>query len=111
MALDAELAEIRDFLAQHAPFDSLPSGVLAGLPRRLTVEYHRRGRSIIARGKDNHSLYVLRSGAVDIRDDQGMPVDRAEAGDVFKVDHPGARQPLDLRGCRDRGHAVYVLPG
>ena len=62
MALDVELAEIRDFLAQHAPFDSLPSGVLADLPRRLTVEYHRRGRSIIARGKDNHSLYVLRSG-------------------------------------------------
>ena len=44
MALDVELAEIRDFLAQHAPFDSLPSGVLADLPRRLTVEYHRRGR-------------------------------------------------------------------
>ena len=37
MALDVELAEIRDFLARHAPFDTLPPDVLAELPRRMTV--------------------------------------------------------------------------
>ena len=111
MALDVELAEIRDFLAQHAPFDSLPSGVLADLPRRLTVEYHRRGRSIIARGKDNHSLYVLRSGAVDIRDDQGMLVDRAEAGDVFGSITLVLGNPSTFEVAAIEDTLVYVLPG
>lgn len=83
MALDVELAEIRDFLAQHAPFDSLPAEVLEALPKTMTVEYHRRGRSILALGQGNHSLYVLRSGAVDIRDSEGLLVERAEVGGVF----------------------------
>ena len=83
MALDVELAEIRDFLAHHAPFDALPAEVLASLPKDLTVEYFRRGRAILAVGKDNHALYVLRSGAVEILDDQGALVDRCEVGEVF----------------------------
>lgn len=83
MALDVELSEIRDFLARHAPFDELPEKVLADLPRKMTIEYYRRGRSIIARGTDNHSLFVLRSGAVDIHDDRGMLVDRGEVGETF----------------------------
>ncbi|HQH06185.1 MAG TPA: putative nucleotidyltransferase substrate binding domain-containing protein [Phycicoccus sp.] len=83
MALDVELAEVRDFLARHAPFDALPAEVLAELPRQFTVEYHRRGRAIIGLGKDNHSLFVIRSGAVDILDEQGNLMDRCEVGDVF----------------------------
>lgn len=82
MALDVELAEIRDFLAQHAPFDRLPADVLATLPRRLTVQYCRRGRTLIAQGRDNHHLFVLRSGALDIHDENGALVDRCEVGDT-----------------------------
>ena len=37
MALDVELSEIRDFLAQHPPFDALPAPVLGALPARLTA--------------------------------------------------------------------------
>lgn len=82
MALDVELAEIRDFLAQHAPFDRLPAEVLATLPRRLTVQYFRRGRTLIAKGRDNHHLFVLRSGAIDIHDEDGALIDRCEVGDT-----------------------------
>ncbi|HPF75249.1 MAG TPA: putative nucleotidyltransferase substrate binding domain-containing protein [Phycicoccus elongatus] len=110
MALDVELAEIRDFLARHAPFDTLPPDVLAELPRRMTVEYYRRGRTIITRSKDNHSLFVLRSGAVDIHDDQGTLVDRGEAGDVFGsitlvLGNPSTFDVTAIEDC-----LVYVLP-
>lgn len=83
MGLDVELAEIRDFLAQHEPFDTLPPHVLDELPRLMSVEYFRRGSKLIARGRDNHHLYVLRSGAADVHDAQGTLVERGEAGACF----------------------------
>ncbi len=83
MGLDVELSEIRDFLARHEPFDRLPDAVLDELPGSLSVEYFRRGSNLIARGADNHHLYVLRSGAVDVRDAQGVLVERGEAGACF----------------------------
>ncbi len=83
MALDVELSEIRDFLAQHEPFDSLPGEVLDELPSMMTVEYFRRGSKLIARGRDNHHLYILRSGAAEVHDDQGSLVARGGAGSCF----------------------------
>ncbi|MBM6399189.1 putative nucleotidyltransferase substrate binding domain-containing protein [Phycicoccus sonneratiae] len=83
MALDVELAEVRDFLAAHEPFSALPPEVLSGLPRRMGLEYVRRGSQLIARGADNHHLHVLRSGAADVHDAQGTLVDRGEAGSSF----------------------------
>jgi CBS domain-containing protein len=83
MGVDVELAEIRDFLAQHAPFDTLPATVLDELPAALSVEYFRRGSRLIARGEDNHHLYVLRTGAADVHDAQGTLVERGEAGACF----------------------------
>ncbi len=83
MALDVELAEVRDFLAGHDPFAGLPAAVLAGLPARMSVEYFRRGTELIGRGEENHHLFVLRSGACDVHDAQGTLVDRGGAGASF----------------------------
>ena len=35
--MDVELAEVRDFLAQHPPFDALPEEVLDRLPARCSL--------------------------------------------------------------------------
>ena len=83
MALDVELSETRDFLAHHHPFDTLPAAVLDRLPGLMTVRYFRRGTKLIAKGRDNHHLYVLRSGAADVHDEQGSLVDRGGAGACF----------------------------
>jgi CBS domain-containing protein len=80
MAADVELAEVRAFLASHAPFEDLPADVLDGLPGRLAIRYFRRGSRILALGASNDSLYVIRSGAADIRDAHGVLVDRAGEG-------------------------------
>ena len=83
MSLDVELAEIRDFLAAHHPFDDVPLPQLERLTSRLRVEYFRRGTRIIARGEDNHHLYVVRSGAVELHDMHGSFMDRGEVGTSF----------------------------
>ena len=83
MGLDVELSETRSFLAQQEPFDGLPDGVLDTLPSRMSVEYFRRGSALIQRGRDNVHLYVLRSGAAEVRDAQGTLVDRGGEGSCF----------------------------
>lgn len=77
---DIELAEVADFLAGHAPFAALPEPVRRALPRRLTVRYHRRGTHLMAVGVDSHDLYIVRSGAIEIRDADGVLVDQGAEG-------------------------------
>ena len=77
---DTELAEVADFLAGHAPFAALPEPVLRALPRRLTIRYHRRGAHLMAVGVDSDDLYIVRSGAIEIRDADGVLVDRVAEG-------------------------------
>ena len=106
MALDVELSETRDFLAHHEPFDVLPDAVLDALPARMSVEYFRRGTRLIERGRDNHHLYVLRSGAAEVRDAQGSLRRPRRRGVLLRLDQPDPGQPVDLRRHRHRG-----LPG
>lgn len=83
MAADVELVEVREFLAQHSPFAELPPAVLDGLPARLTARYFRRGTEMMTLGRENHSLFVVRSGAADISDENGVLVERAGAGNAI----------------------------
>ncbi|WP_122262842.1 putative nucleotidyltransferase substrate binding domain-containing protein [Ornithinimicrobium cerasi] len=98
--MDVELAEVRDFLAGHAPFDVLPDAVLEDLPRRCTLRYARRGTEILRAGERNDRLLVVRSGAVDITD-EGQVVDRVGAGGSFGmsavVEHVPTRYAVTAR--------------
>lgn len=80
--MEVELAEVRDFLAAHPPFDSLPGTVLDELPTRCTMRYARRGSLVLRAGLTNDRLFVVRSGAVDITDGTRL-VDRVGAGGCF----------------------------
>lgn len=79
--MDFELAEIRDFLAGHAPFDRLPPAALDLLPRQLSVRYLRRGTSVPPPDADAAYLYVVRQGALEMRDGDGDLVDKLGEGD------------------------------
>ncbi len=83
MPEDVELAEIRAFLAGVAPFRHLPESVLDALPRTLTMQYARRRSAVMAVGRDNHHLYIVRSGAVDVFNEAGTLVDRGGVGTCF----------------------------
>lgn len=103
MPLNVELAEIRDFLAAHAPFDGLPPAVLESIPPRLSVGYHRRGTVVLAEGSTPVELLVVRSGAVELRDSDGELVERGAAGTCIggAALATGSPQPVTVRAIED----------
>ena len=92
--MDVELAEVRDFLAQHEPYSTLPAAVLDAIPRQLTARYYRRGTTLVAVGQENSITYILRSGAVDIFDEIGAFNDKAGPGDSFGMSSVLAGTPM-----------------
>lgn len=109
--MDVELAEIRDFLAAHPPFDGLPAAELDALPAVLKVRYARRGTRLMTVGEPNDEVFVVRSGAVDIRDSSGALVERGEVGTCFGTTTviEGGDSRFTIEAIEDL--LVLVLPG
>jgi CBS domain-containing protein len=81
--MSVELDEVRRFLSAHEPFSHLPDEELDSLPGKMEIIYVRRGETVITAGQPNDTLYVIRSGAVDVLDSQDVLLDRRGAGRFF----------------------------
>lgn len=81
--MSVELEEIREFLADNEPFARLPGEELDQLPAKMTMRYARRGETIVRPGDANDFLHIIRSGAVDVLDPDGILLDRRDAGRSF----------------------------
>ncbi|MDO4760483.1 MAG: putative nucleotidyltransferase substrate binding domain-containing protein [Corynebacterium sp.] len=81
--MTVELDEVRDFLAAAEPFSHLPEDELKALPSHMGMVYVRRGETIIGFGEANDKCFVIRSGAVDVLDEEGTLLDRRESGRAF----------------------------
>ena len=103
-----ELAEIRDFVADCPPFDDLEPVALGALVRRFVIRYLRRGASFPPSGSS--CLWLVRQGAIELRNAAGELTRRMSEGDV----HDAACLP-DTPEAGWTGHAVedtllYGLP-
>ena len=78
-----------------------PADELAALPRRCTIRYARRGSVVLDVGDRGDGLYVVRSGAVEVRDETAELVDRVGTGEAF-----GMSSLLEHRPTRYRCAAV-----
>ena len=61
-----ELSEILDFFQSHPPFDQLDREQLKDGLRGLQAEYFPKGGEILKIGQENHLLHVVRSGAIEL---------------------------------------------
>lgn len=95
--MEIELIEIRDFLASHHPFDLLPGDELDTLPRFLELSYVRRDKQVYPPGSESTYLYIIRTGAVEVRDESNAFLSRLGEGETF-----GARSLL-------RGQTLYNI--
>lgn len=109
--MSVELAEVRDFLAGHTPFSELPRAVLDALPARLTARYFRRGTTLVAVGQRNDTMFILRSGAVDIRDAHGALVERADEGACFGMSSVLSGGPSAFTMIAVEDTLALLMPG
>jgi CBS domain-containing protein len=109
-SMSVELAEVRDFLAQHAPFDALSQSVLAEIPHQCTVRYARRGSVVLDVGEQGAGLYVVRSGAVDVVDQAGGLVERVGTGGAFGMSSLLEHRPTRYRCTATEDTLLLVLP-
>jgi CBS domain-containing protein len=109
--MDVELIEIREFLASHAPFDQLPGATLDALPKRLSVRYLRRGSEFPPKDDPEPCLYILRRGAVDMRDGDGNLASKLAEGDLCPLPcADGDRRLRNLSGQTSEDTLAYLLP-
>jgi len=106
---DAEIPEVTDFLAEHAPFAAVPRADLERLARRLTIRYARRGSRLMSVGRGNDEVFVVRSGAVQITDDNGTLVSRGGEGTAFGTTALGD-QPSRFDVVAIEDSLLLVLP-
>jgi CBS domain-containing protein len=81
--MEIELVEIRDFLAQRHPFDALSEERLNQLPESLQIRYLRRDSAFPPVDTDGDYLYIVRSGAIELRDEKGKLHAKLAEGDYY----------------------------
>lgn len=81
--MQAELIEIRNHLAQHAPFDEMPEEMLDRIVSGIEIAYFRAGTDILKLGGRNTYLHYVRSGAVEIYRRSGELYNRITEGEIF----------------------------
>ncbi|MDN3644639.1 putative nucleotidyltransferase substrate binding domain-containing protein [Pontixanthobacter aestiaquae] len=99
--MSVEIAEVANFLERTAPFASLIPAERSALSRTVTVRYARTGDSILTAGDHNDSLFVIRSGAVELRLAGKDLTARLEEGSTFAY-------PSLLRGGEVRNTTIAL---
>jgi CBS domain-containing protein len=108
--MEIELVEIRDFLAQRHPFETLTEERLNLLPKMLEIRYLRRNREFPPKDAGRNYLYILRSGAVDLLDDQGHLIEKLDEGALYTVPCQLVDVGRATRGVATEDTLLYLLP-
>lgn len=84
--MEIELVEIRDFIAEHHPFELLDIDQLNALTQKLEVRYLRRGECFPPKGNSYPCLYILRTGALELRDLDNNFIGKLGEGDIYTTE-------------------------
>ncbi|MEW8469272.1 MAG: CBS domain-containing protein, partial [Candidatus Thiodiazotropha sp.] len=84
--MEIELVEIRDFLAQRPPFDALPEEQLDQLPKSLEIRYLRRGSLFPPGDAVKGYIYIIRSGAIELLDEEDNLIEKLAEGGIYTTD-------------------------
>lgn len=107
--MDTELQEIRDFLSGSPDFAVLPEAALDTLPKRIIVRYLRRGSAFPPEKTEPSDLWLVRTGAVDLRNEREELLDKLGEGDVFATPENG-ESAVRLVGRVIEDALFYLLP-
>ncbi|MFA7552761.1 MAG: DUF294 nucleotidyltransferase-like domain-containing protein [Spongiibacteraceae bacterium] len=102
-----ELKVVTEFLARCLPFDSLSESDFNAAAHQLEVVYYRRGH-VFDRQTPETGLRILRSGAVEIRDENKL-LDRLGEGESFNLASL-SKNRIATRAVLIEDALIYFLP-
>lgn len=108
--MNVELIEIREFLESHPPFDQLPGDVLDALPKKLSVRYLRRGTAFPPEDADGQYVYVLRRGAVELRNSEADLISKLAEGDICPTPCGIEGREVPFAGSTVEDTLAYLMP-
>ncbi|MGM0412240.1 MAG: putative nucleotidyltransferase substrate binding domain-containing protein [Pseudomonadota bacterium] len=100
-----ETADVRAFLATVPALADLPEAARAAVAGRLHARYLRTGEAFPPAEPEGETLYLLRTGAVELTDDHGRLLDRLDEGALA-----GACDGVGLQGRVVEDALVYGIP-
>ena len=106
-----ELPEITAYLAVLPGFDRLELAELNACARAIDIAYYRRGDDILTIGGDNDKLHVIRSGAVELRNEDGQMMTRIAEGECFGFPSLMNNAPVRNHSVAIEDSLVYHLDG
>ena len=104
MSVSVEVAAVRDFLQSCTPFDLLPVDQLEYAAGRIQIAYYREGSDTEVLDYSSPKLYIVRTGAFEVRDEEGQLLDRVDEGGYFGY-------PSLLTGDAISSRAVVIEDG
>ncbi len=105
--MELELQEVREFLQSHVPFDALHDVLIRQVLDELTIHYLRRGEIFPPVDIEIESLYMVRSGAVEIRNKQGQLVEKLGEGDSY---NDQCQNSVVTHGRTSEDSLIYRIP-
>jgi CBS domain-containing protein len=96
-----EIPEIADFLRSLPGFDSLDDAAISDCARNIEIGYHRSGEDIMIVGSENCCVRIIRSGAVELRNEDEEMLARLAEGDCFGF-------PSVMNATPARNHSVAL---
>lgn len=107
--MNVELSEIRDFLAAVPPFDQLAEEDLDRLPSDIAVRYLRRGTLLPPRDIDEPYFMVVRTGAIELRNENDELVSKFAEGELYTAACRPEGTEATLKATVVEDSLVYLL--
>lgn len=106
----AEVTELVTFLRATPPFDALPRDTVARTARRLDITYVPAHTVVLEMGDEVDALSLLRSGAVELTNDEGSLVARLGEGEFFGYPALLTGEPAGRRVTTLEDSLLYLIP-
>jgi len=106
-----ELPEIARFLSALPGFDLLDDTQVAAAARSMQIGYYRSGSVVMTPGTENRQLHIVRSGALELRNNEGDLVTRVAEGDCFGFPSLMNSAPVRNRSVAIEDSLIYHLDG
>ena len=106
-----ELPEIVRFLSALPGFDALDLSQIQKAASSIRVAYYRTGDEILPIGSSNQRLHIVRSGAIELHNEDGDLVMRAAEGDCFGFPSLMNAVPVRNQSVAIEDSLVYHMDG